>query len=79
MNDKFELIKTLGIYAAEHKEVIPDKIVREAEIAYKKMCDYICEEVCGGAYHCTDGCPVWDFQVELKRKIENDNNVSLCS
>lgn len=68
--DKRKLLRSLSRYAIENEGACGKEIINGLFQWYQKMCEHICETECGGVYHCTDGCPIFEFKEKIKGALE---------
>jgi hypothetical protein len=71
---KLELLGKVTNYLTDHLMVVDEKDIDKMLDSSFDILNSICENVCGGVMHCSDGCPIYYFAVE--RKEINNKNVN---
>lgn len=64
--NKLEFLKKLIQYAIDHHEIINDELINSMMDVGDRILYDICSETCGGAYHCSDGCPIYYLFNEMR-------------
>lgn len=63
---KLEFLGKINRYLTDHDMVVDEKSIDKIiDLTFESL-NYICNNICGGTLHCSDGCPIYYFMTERK-------------